>query len=316
MATVDSIVTGLQSTASSALSTAREQASRIGYQVPNLSTPVLNFTATTPKLPQPPQFGDLFPGTDTSDSQMQWLNQQVDDFVDKYFPNINGALRDQPEAWVCGILSGDKEFGLDQTVFEKVWQRGRDRQYRASATERATLRSDFSERGFSLQPGALLQAEIEAEARAGQAIAEINREQMVQEAQIKLDLMKFAAEQAARLKLGIMDALRAFYVTWSRLPDQDIERARIKAQAQATLYSSLSSYYNVELGFQELRLRAASASAGLALDTDRVKISASQDNRNGALGSAVRGFTDVAAAATNAGSALVADVTSGGGSGA
>lgn len=51
-----------------------------------------------------------------------------------------------------------------------------------------------------------------------------------------------------------MSALADFYRMWITVPDKDIERAKVKAQAQASLYSALSSYYNVEISFRRAAL--------------------------------------------------------------
>jgi hypothetical protein len=297
--------------AEDALSSARTTASRINIAIPALTDAEFSFDPKKPVMAPPPQFSDLFPGADSSGEQIQFLNGEVDKWIDKYFPELNACLKSAPEQWVCNILSGENEYGLNRTVFEIVWHRARDRAYRASATEQSTLQAQFSERGFSVPPGALLHMQNEAEQRAGNAIAEVNREQQVRESEIKLDLLKFAADQAVRLKLGIMDALRAFYVQWAQLPDKDIERARIRAQAQASLYSALSSYYNVELGFEQVRLRAAEAKAGIGIDNNRVKTANADSGRNAALGQAVRAFADVSASAANAGGALFANITQG-----
>ena len=311
MATVNEIVSGLTATARGALSTAREQASRIGAAFTGNSNATFNFTPSKPNLQAPPQFSDLLVG-DSSPQQITWLNGEVEKFIDSYFPELSACLRTKPEEWLCSILSGDQD-GISNTVFEVIWHRGRDRAYRASASDRETLMALFSERGFSVPPGALLQAQLEVEQGAGQAVADINREVMQRAAEIKLDLLKFAEQQAIQLKLGIMQSLRDFYSAWISLPDKDLERARIQAQAQASLYGALSSYYDVELGFEQLRLRAAEARAGIALDRDRIRVSGNDGGRNAAIGAAVRGFTDVAAAASNAGGALVAEISNGGG---
>lgn len=162
-----------------------------------------------------------------------------------------------------------------------------------------------------MPPGLLLHAQNEAEQRAGNAIAEVNREQQVREAEIKLDLLKFAEQQAIQLKLGVMQSLAQFYRMWFEAPDKDIERGRIRAQAQATLYQALSSYYNVELGFEELRLRAEQVRAGVEIDNARVRLANADGSRNSALAQAANAFAQVAAAAGNAGGALFADITSG-----
>lgn len=305
MATIDQQLDALRSMSESALSSARTTASRIGTYDVNVQNPGLNYQFTDPNLQQPPQFSDLFPGTDTSDEQIQHLNDLAEDWIDQWFPEINACLKSKPEEWICNILSGDNEYGLNATVFEIVWQRARDRAYRGSATEQKTLQAQFSERGFQLPPGALVQVQVEAEQRAGQQIGEVNREQQIRESEIKLDLLKFAEEQAIRLKLGVMDAMATFYRMWFEAPDKDLQRAQIRAQAQATFYNSLAAYWNVELGFEQLKLRAAQIKSGIDLDVSKIKIDNLQDGRNGALGQAANGFADVAASTGAAGNALL-----------
>lgn len=309
--TIDTQTEHLRSLAQEAMIDARNTASRIAAQIPPITSAKFSFTEKKPNLTPPPQFADLFPGADSSGSQIQFLNSEVDAWYDKFFPMMAGSLKTMPEQWVCNILAGDNEYGLDATVFEIVWHRARDRAYRASATEQSTLQALFSERGFSVPPGVMLHAQNESEQRAANAIAEVNREQQVREAEIKLDLLKFAEQQAIQLKLGVMQSLAQFYRMWFEVPDKDLERARIRAQAQASLQQALSSYHNVELGFEELRLRAEQVRAGVEIDNSRLRVAASDGSRNSALGQATNAFAQIAAAAGNAGGALFADITSG-----
>lgn len=317
MATIDGVIDFLQDQASSALSSARQTASRIsGSFVPNVNQVDFSYEVDKPNLNPPPQFSDMFPGADTSNELVQWLNGEADKWVAKYFPAINACLKTLPEELLCGIISGQKPLGnvdaSGKTIFDIVWERARSRAYKAGNSEAQTLYAEFSERGFTLPPGTMIQLRAEGEQRASQAIAEVNREQLIQEETIRLDLLKFAEEQAIRLKLGIFSAMANFYTVWNSAPDKDIDRARIRAQAYSSFYSALSSYYNVEVSFEELRLRAAQIDAGVDLDVERVKIDAFSANQGAnALGQAVRGFADASAAAANAQSALVAEITSG-----
>lgn len=298
--------------ANSALSTARTTASRIGTFSPALTNASFSYNVTQPAMSPPPQFSDLFPGADTTDEQVQWLNAEAEKWIDKYFPEISMCLKTLPEEWLCGILSGEKEFGLDKTVFEVIWQRAREREYRSASTEAATIQNDFSNRGFAMPPGVMVQLQTDSERRAAAGISEANREQMIREAEIKLDLLKFAEEQAIRLKLGVMDAMRAFYLAWIQLPDKDLRAAEIRSRAQADFYRALSSYYDVNLGFEQLRLRAAEARAGIQIDNNRIRVSNTDAGRNAALGAATQAFADTAASAASAGSALFADIVTGG----
>ena len=125
-------------------------------------------------------------------------------------------------------------------------------------------------------------------------------------------MLQMALQLSTQLKLGIMSALADFYRQWISLPDKDIERARIKSQALASLYGALSSYYNVEISFEDLRLRAAQLKAGVDLDVDKSKIAQQQLSTSvaSALGSAVNAFADTAGSASQAGGSLTAQVES------
>ncbi|WNV50615.1 hypothetical protein [Pseudomonas phage Rollin] len=313
MATIDSVVDFLSDTAEDALRTAREVTSRIqGGGVVPLNSISLDFEPNAPVLAPPPTFSDLFPGSDSTATEVQRLDAEVDKWIDKYFPEINACLRDSPEQWLCKIISGSDPFADSKAIMDILWHEARDRAYRTSNSETQTIHATYSERGFTLPVGVAVRLGVESQVRASQAIADVNRTQTTEMLRVKVDLLKFAEEQAIRLKLGVMDALRAFYVAWVSLPDKDIERSRIRAQAQASLYGALSSYYNVQLGFEQLRLRAAEADVDAQLGVDRNKIAAYQGNQSaGALADAVRGFTDVTSSAASAQSALIVSTVEG-----
>jgi len=313
MTTIDSVLDFLRDTAEDALRSARETTSRIqGGGVLPLNKITLDYEADTPKLAPPPTFSDLFPGSDSSAAEVQRLDAEVDKWIDKYFPEINACLRDAPEEWLCKIITGSDPFADSKAILDVLWHEARDRAYRASNAEVQTIHATYSERGFTLPAGVAVRLGVEAQVRAAQTIADVNRTQSVEMLKVKVDLLKFAEEQAIRLKLGVMDALRAFYVAWVSLPDKDIERARVRAQAQSSLYSALSSYYNVQLGFEQLRLRAAEADVEAQLGVDRNKIAAYQSNQSAsALADAVRGFTDVTSSAASAQSALIVSTVEG-----
>lgn len=313
MASIDENIQLLMEFAARAMTNARAAEGRISSFVPNVSGASLGYTVTQPNMPLPSKLSDLL-SPDNSSSTIRFLDSESEKWIDKYFPEINACLRTSPEEWLCGIITGQKPFGLSKDVFEAVWHESRDREYRARRTATRQLNAEFSSRGFSVPPGAQVAALVAAEHAAADAIGAVNRAQTVKDAEIKLDLLKFAEEQAIRLKLGVMQAMADFYRQWVELPNKDIEASRIKTQAYATFQNALSSYYNVQLGFEELRLQAASLRMNGKLDSERVRVSASSgDTRNAALAQAVRGYGDIAAAASSAASTLQADILSGGG---
>jgi hypothetical protein len=302
----------LQATATDALNQASNNASRI-YSLPPkqpLREPNFDVTLTKPVLDAPPQLSDLFTEGDTTQENLLWLNEQADEWIAKYFPEINGCFKTQPEETLCAIISGSRPFGVDKTVFEQVWNQARDRAYRTANSETATLNAAFSARGFTLPSGAMVDLIAGAERKATDVVLDVNRDQAMKDADIKVDLLKVALQLATQIKLGVMSAMADFYRLWVSLPDKDIERARIRAQAMSAFYSALSSYYNVEIAFQELTLRAATADAGVDIDVDRNRLS--HEGHFGAtasaLGQAVSSFANVAAQASVAGGSLTAEI--------
>ena len=310
--TIDKSIEFLQDHATEALGIAQTLANRIGTFVPGPTSIRFSYSPNKPNLQPPPSFGELLPAN-TTPATIQFLDGEVDKWLERFFPELDACLRSTPEEWLCGIITGEKPLGLSKEHFDAIWHEGRDRAYRASATEQAALRAAFSERGFSVPPGVLIGALNSSEIRASEAIAEVNSQQMTRSAEIKLDLLKFAEEQAIRLKIGIMSEIATFYWRWIELMNHDVDVARAKAQAYAALSSALSSYYNVELGFEELRLRAAQGRMESDVQESRVRMQEGDvyAAQNSALAQAARAIGDISGAAANAQSSLQADIFSG-----
>lgn len=312
MATIDDNIDRLFEFAATALGNAQSAEGRLAAFAPSISAPDLNYTVKQPNMPLPSSLGDLL-SPDNSSETIKFLDAESEKWLDKFFPEIQACLRTSPEEWLCGIITGQKPFGMSREVFEAVWHEGRDREYRSRNSAVRQVHSEFSARGFTLPVGAQVAAITQAEEAASDAIGQVNRQQMAEDARIKLDLLKFAEEQAIRLKLGVLQAMADFYRQWVELPNKDLEASKIKTQAYATFQDALSSYYRVQLGFEELRLQAASLRHSGRIDANRVKVDAARtwDSRNAALGNAVRAYGDIAAASSSAASTLTANVLTG-----
>ncbi|WP_322979111.1 hypothetical protein [Pseudomonas sp. C11] len=308
----DSTTSFLQGIAQDALTQAGNNASRI-YSLPPamaLRSPNFSVSLSKPNIGKPPVFADLFVGGDSTDPTLQYMNEQSDAFIAKYFPQLSSGFKNMPEETLLGILSGTKPFGVDRTIFELVWHQARDRVQRAASSEQRTLEASFSARGFRMPPGQLIDAIGQSQQRATDAIHDVSRDQAIKDADIKQRMLEIGLQLATQMKTAIMASLADFYRVWVTLPDKDIERARIKAQAMSSLYGALSSYYNVEISFEELRLRAAQLKAGVDIDVDRSRISQQQlyTSVAGALASAVNAFADTAGSASQAGGSLTAQI--------
>lgn len=310
MAGIDDNINELFSFAEGALTDARSQASRISSSTVDVNEANLEYTADLPSISTPAELSDYL--TDTNrQSVLSFIEGQTNTLIDQYFPEIGSCLKYTPEQWLCGILTGQKPLGLSAEVFEAVWHQSRDREYRARNSAVAQLRVECSMRGFSLPTGALVQATMEAEERASDAVADVNRAQTGRDAEIKLDLLKFAEEQALQIKRNILQSVTDLYRTLSALPSNELEASRMKVSVYESFNRALSDIHRVQLGFEELRLQAANLRMNGKLDEDRIRVAASDGSRNGALGQAVQAFARVAEGAASAAGTLNASIVSG-----
>lgn len=300
----------LLANAQTAIGYASMSAGRINLSAkPTLKETGFNYSVPNINLDAPPKFSDLFDGSDSADANIIAVNDKVDEWLAKYFPAINGSFQTIPEDWLVGVISGVKPFGIDSTIFDLVWHRARDRSYRTVTSEQRTLEASFSNRGFNLPPGALVDVLAQSERRAADAALDVNREQAIQDAQIKNDLLKMAVQVAAQLKMGILNTSAEFFKAYYQFYGLDAEVAGIRARAYQAFYEALAAYYNVEVSVEGLKLRAAVTGTEVdgGIDQRRVAVYAS-DGTAAAHAQAVRGFSDIAASASAAAGTLVAQI--------
>ena len=282
-----------------------------GLNTPGLKETGFSFTVDPVNLGEPPKFSDLFDGTDNANEIIAQLNDKVDAWLAKYFPSINGAFKNVPDDWLIGVITGVKPFGIDSTIFDLVWHRVRDRAARTVRSEQRTLEQNFSARGFSIPPGALVDALAQSEQRGSDAVLDVNREQAVKDAEIKKDLLQMAVQVAAQLKNGILNTSAEFFKAYYNVYGLDNETARIRAQAYQAFYNALASFYNVEVSWEQLRLRAAETNSAVDNDIDRNRVALFGSNSAAAAhAQASRGFADIASSSAAAAGTLVAQIES------
>lgn len=282
-----------------------------GLSQPGLKETKFSFEPKQLDLEQPPKFSDLFAGANNGDALINKLDDQVDEWLAKYFPSINGAFKNIPDDWLIGVITGVKPFGIDSTIFDLVWHKARDRAGRTARSEQRTLEANFSERGFSLPQGALVDAIMQAEQRGVDSVLDVNRDQAIKDAEIKNDLLKMAVQVAAQMKQGILDTSAQFFRAYFDVYGLDNDTARIRAQAYSAYYNAIASYWQVEVSMEQIRLRAAEGRAGAGADIDRNRVA-----MYGASGAAnahaqvARGFADIASSSSAAAGTLVAQIES------
>lgn len=296
-----------------ALNYASLEAGRIqSNQRPSLNESRFNYQARDPNLTAP-TFADIFSGG-SAGGDIAAISGQVEGLIGTYFPNIAGTLAGIPEQFLADVLGGVKPFGIDSTIFDLVWNQARDRAYRQGASAARTREAEYSARGFTLPPGALIAANLDADRATHDGLLDVSRDQAMKDAEIKQDILKFAAQTAAQLKSGILAAVSDLFRAYTQLYGNDVDKARARAQAYTAFYGALSNYYGVELGFERIKLEAAETTSQVNSQIDRNRIALfGETSSSSAVGQATQAFANVAAAAASSAGSLVAqfETTSG-----
>ena len=153
-----------------------------------------------------------------------------------------------------------------------------------------------------------------AREKAADQVAEVSREQAVKDAEIRLDLLKFAEEQALQHKRGMLAVLADNARLLLAIPNDGYEESKLRLEANRALYDALGRYYDINASFEELRLKAEQARVGTDIDVSRNRIDAARasdgSGKAAALGQAVRGFADMVSQAAAGAGSLVAQIES------
>lgn len=234
-----------------------------------------NHTVITPAVDKPGAPVVDLEGAANS-ATLAWMDGEAEKWFTRFFPELAAANtnKDKPEQWLWGVINGTEPFGMAPQAFTAVWNQARDREYRARNSATEQIRQEFSARGFTLPPGAMVGAIARSEEAAADAIAGVNLAQMIRESEIKVDLLKFAEEQALRLKSGVMQSLADFYRQWLSVPDKNHEKGRLQVAAYDSLQRALGDYYQIELRFEELRMKAAELRATGGIEESKLRVSA------------------------------------------
>lgn len=250
--------------------------SKPGDTTPLLGTNLrFNHSVNLPLMDKPQPLTGIADG-EVADNLLSWVGDEAERWFTRFFPELAAANtnKDKPEQWLWGVISGSDPFGMAPAAFTAVWNQARDREYRARNSAVDQIRQEFSARGFKLPPGAMVGAIARTEEAAADAIAGVNLAQMIRESEIKVDLLKFAEEQALRLKSGVMASLADFYRQWLTVQDKDYEKGRLQLAAYETLQRSLNEYYQIEMRFEELRMKAAELRATGGIEESKLRVSA------------------------------------------
>jgi len=176
-------------------------------------------------------------------------------FIDNYFPNECDYLG-KAQSWICKTLA-EGGTGMAPAVEEQIWQRDRARLLRDSKRATDELLATFASRGFPLPPGAAVAATLSINKDAQDKIAQASRDVAIKQAEIEIENVRFAVENAIKLYTGAIAAAGDFIKALAGTTGNMSQLIPSVTDSQAKLISAASEYYRARISVEELRLKAA-----------------------------------------------------------
>lgn len=211
---------------------------------------------------------------------------QINNFIDDWFPSWDACLKATVDPWICSTITTGG-VGLPPAIEEALWNRERERELKEISRLQSESINSFADRGWSL-PGGLLIDERAKIAEAGaDRIAAASRDRAIKDAEIRIDMLKFAVEKGVQMRLGVLDALVSYLNTWLKIPALAIEKASRLIEAKERLWDKSSAYLHAQVAVATLLLRFEEIKVESARHTQRVVVEASIGAVNARVAAAV-----------------------------
>lgn len=262
--------------------------------------------------PNPGDLGVVIPSMADQTNQMplfQSMYDQIKDdlvaqfatFFATYFPNECTYL-EQAEQWICDTLTSGGT-GINAAVEAQIWERDRNRVLREASRVEDELLVGWSSKGYPLPPGALVYAAYRVNADAQDKISQFSRDVAIKQAEIEIENVRFAVQQAISLRVSAVQAASAYIAALAKAADLGVQFSQQSANAQSELINAATNYYRARVAVEEIKYNVKAKNADLRLATQKADVEAALQrvsNVSGAASQAARAAGDVAAAALNA----------------
>jgi hypothetical protein len=183
-----------------------------------------------------------------------YLVNLLQEFFSTYYPLANDAM-DEALSWLENtIVNGGT--GITAEVENLIWQRHRDNIARETLQAQNAAFAEFSSRGFSLPPGALV-AKLENISVEGlRKSAEASRDLAIERMKIEIDNVKFAVELATKTRMAALEAASGYLKTMMLGPETATKLADFSTNAQAKLISATADFYKARLVRDDMLMKA------------------------------------------------------------
>lgn len=180
-------------------------------------------------------------------------------YMDRYFPNDCEYLK-HAQQWICKAITQGGT-GLNPVVEGQIWDRDRSRILRDATRAEQEAVSAFAARGFPLPPGALNGTLQRIQADTRDKLAQASRDVAIKQAQMEVENVRFAIEQAIDLYGTAVGAAKDYMMAMAGSANSPVQLLPSVTDSQSRLISAASDYYRSRIAAKELQLKAAMPNA-------------------------------------------------------
>ena len=184
------------------------------------------------------------------DAMIALLSDKLADYFATYYPLENDAF-DEAIAWLKDVIQNGGT-GIPAAVEDAIWQRGRDRGITDARTAEAQILSSGAARGIPMIDGAVTGATRSVQLKRLEETGKLNTNISVKQAEIEIETIRFAVEQAINSRKMAMEAagdyIRALTGAMGLIPGI----LDLKSSAKASLINATASLYRARLTRDEI----------------------------------------------------------------
>jgi len=230
---------------------------------------------------------------------IQLLVSNFTSFLTTYFPT--SEYLNYAQTWIDNVFTvGGTSF--KPAVEDQIWQRERQRLVvDASRAQDETL-AIWANRGYPLPPGAANGAVLRIQQDLVGAVASSSRERAIKAAEIEIENLRFATQQAINLRMQSINVADAYIRSIALGPSTGVQVASTASDAQVRMEQTITQLYSAEVAATELPIRLRLTDAELRERAAESNLHASveaQHDRVTAAVSAAHALGNIASAAVN-----------------
>ena len=188
-------------------------------------------------------------------------------YISRYFPD-DDVTNTYNEQWLQRALTTGGT-GIDPTLELQFWENDRSRILADTQRAIAEVEATFVAKRFPMPPGALAGAVVKIQNASLAELSKSSREIALKQAQIEIENVRFAVEQAVKLRQVALSTAGDYIKALASSITVAQNLAITQADAQNGLINAAANFYNARINAKELLLKRDIADSGYEQEANK-----------------------------------------------